>query len=277
MRALKALAERRYKDAQANVEAMPDEPMLDLAWKQLLRGAILLEEAHLRNAEPPLKRATAVALTTGLDGQRPVDGDALRLAGLALIYLGMLFRRQDRAERAFRAHLAALRLLAEHGSAEELWEAAMNLGLDADLARAHDTAQSWHRLAIELGAWATHESERKQSIALMHLARSLTQQGQYERATDAARAAQGLWRSHDTGSADAARAEMQLAHVLVLLGESLHLCDPQKARAALDEALACLASAREALLPFGEETAADVQWCLDQCDFAQRLRASLAA
>lgn len=277
VRARKALAERRFKDAHHNVEGMPDDSVLARAWQHLLDGEILVDEQQLKKAQPALLRAAATALLAGLGPEASINGEALRLASLAFGKLGVLFRRQDRAAQAIRAHHCAFHLQCEFGSNDELWETAVNLGLDADLARDHDAAQRWHRLAIGLGTSVAEEPLRKQCVACTNLTTSLTQGHRFPEAIEAGRQARSLWQSHDIGSAESARAEMRLGHALLLHGEGLHESASDDARSVLDEATDCLGSAYEALLPFGRATAADAQWCAEQRDFAQRLLESLTS
>ena len=269
-RAFKALDEKRLKDARANTEAMPEAPILEYAWKLVLRGLICLEQPDFAQAEPALREGASAALVAGLGGGPENDPDALSFEKV-----GGLYRRRDRPEAAYRAHLAAYRLRREYGSFEEMWATAVSLGIDADLARWYTHAEKWHRIAIDVGASAPDGPERGQAIAWANLASSFTNRGRYREAVDAAGNAREHWRAHDIGSLEAARADMYLGHALLKLGEALHTEDQEQAKRTLEEAIDRLDSARESLLPFGRTAAADARWCLDQTDFARRFRASL--
>ena len=68
---------------------------------------------------------------------------------------------------------------------------------------------------------------------------------------------------------------MKLGYALLRHGESLHDSDPQRAKAVLAEAIDDLTTAHESLLAFGPACAADAHWCVEQKDFAERLRATV--
>jgi hypothetical protein len=70
---------------------------------------------------------------------------------------------------------------------------------------------------------------------------------------------------------------MRLGHALLKKGESVYEQGGEGARSALVEAMERLTAAHEALVPFGPSCVADVQWCLEQKDFAERLFRSLDA
>jgi len=235
VRALRALDERRIKDAQNLVKSVQDEPdAARLAWTTLLSGLIALERPDLASA------GTSFALAAFRAIQEPVSSpeekrDRYRLAAWAFEKLGLIYRRQDHLEHAYELHLEAYHLRGVHGSFDELWETAVSLGLDAHLA-----------------AWGHHDD-----------------------AVDAARRAVDLWRVHDPAATTVAKAEMNLGYALLKQGESLHDIDAEHAAVVLRRAIEGLDAALEALRAFGAETAADAQWCNEQLDFARRLRAAL--
>lgn len=202
------------------------------------------------------------------------SAEALDLAAAALQKAGLVYRRQDRPHHAYRAHLAAFSLRAVAARPEQTWETAISLGIDADLARRFAVGRMWHRAAIAYGAASAEASDRKQGMAYNNLAGSLIDSGDFADAVEAARHARDHWHRHDLGAVTAARADMNLGYALLRLGASRHDADARGAAGVLDEALTWLASAHEALLAFGVEAAADAEWCAEQRDFAQRLRAS---
>ena len=248
---------------------------IDRAWKLLLSGLVALDRADLATAEPLLLQASCLAFieATGTEGR--LDPDSLRVTALALHHVGWIYRRQDRPDAAYRTHLSAYHLRERHGSLEELWETAVELGLDADVARRFDDARRWHRAAVEAGERATEEPQGKQAIAFTNLATSCVESGRYEEAVTAARSGRACWRQHDVGDVSAARADLKLGNALLRQGEALHGRGDPLAQPVLDEALEWLSTAHEALLAYGSTAAGDAQSCLDLKDFGERLRASL--
>jgi hypothetical protein len=308
-RALRALKEKHLRDAETSIAAMPETSTTDRAWKLLLSGRATVGRQDFAAAEPLLLEAAALASPIGIAD----DKLSHRLGALALHHLGRIYRRRDLPEDAYGVHLAAYRLRERHGSFDELWESAIELALDADLAartpRTHASpttaatrgdgtrpcsgrkvasplvgGENWHQIAIDAAERAIEEPERKKAIAWAVVAASHSENGRHEEAVYAARTARNSWRKHDIGALGAARADMKLGYALLKQGEAL--CESnsrvrRSARAeargslALDEAVEWLSTAYEALLAFGPEAAPDAQYCLDQIDFARRLRASL--
>ncbi len=273
--ALKAIEANRITDAEKHIAAIPDSPLIDRAWKSLLRGLTSVQQADFAGAEVLLLRACSVGLIAGLGKRENVDPDALRLCALALHHAGRLYRRQDRPKDAFHAHLAAHHLRQQHGSLDELWEIAVELGLDADVDRRYQEAQKWHRTAIDIAEKTSEEPARRQAVAWSNLAVSYADGGRYDEAVSAARTARDWWRQHDIGAASAAQADLKLGGILLKQGEALHERGDPNAKFPLDEAIKWLAAAHEALQAFGPDDAVDAQLCLEQQDFAQRLLASL--
>ena len=226
-------------------------------------------------AEPLLLQAFSLAFVNGMGEEDAVDGESLRLAARALNRVGWIYRRKDRSEDAYRTHLAAYSLRRQHGSFEEVWETATELGLDADVARRYEDARRWHRVAIEVAEKTAEEPARRQAIAWANLSRSCGDDGQHDEAVSAARTARDWWREHDLGAVTAARADGKLGGALLRQGEALHGGGEKSAKAVLDESVEWLATAAEALLAFGLDHAAEAQSCLEQKDFAERLRDSL--
>ncbi len=293
VRVIRALGEKRLRDAQEHIDALPDTTPFDSAWKQFLCALLAVEQGDYAVAVPLLQTVASKAPTTnrGLKAARSSalgtttghpDRDSLRLAARALEKVGWIFRRQERPRDAYRVHLCAYHIRNEHGSFEEVWESARSLGLAADLEGRHTDGEVWYRIAADAGARASEDPEGKQAATWTSLSASLVKSGLYDQAVDAARTAQRWWHEHDIGDVAAARADMNLGYALLKQGESLHDNDPAGAKAVLDEALKCLEASREALLAFGHvgptfsrSTDADARWCDEQTDFARRLRDSL--
>ena len=275
VRALTALEEKRIRDAEKHIAAIPDFPMIDRAWKLLLRGLVAIEKPDFGTAEPLLSQGFSLSFIDGLGTEKTLDPGALRVAARALHHLGWVYRRQDRPNEASRAHLATYHLREHHGSFDELWETASELGLDAYVARAYEDGQRWHRVAINAAQRVSEEPERKQAIVWTNLSTLLTDSGKHDEAVAAARTARDWWREHDVGAESAAQADLKLGGTLLAQGEALHDRGDKLGRPILDEAVNWLATAREELLAFGPDHAADAQLCLEQKDLAERLLASL--
>lgn len=277
LRAVAALEKDRVAHAEKHIESMPDLPTIDRAWKYYLRGRVAIQQMEFDTAEQLLLQASSLAFIDGLGKEGALDPGALRLAACALHHVGWIYRRQDRADEAYRAHLAAYHFRELHGSSDEMWETAIELGLDADLAQRYDDARRWHRIAIDAAEKASEEPARKQAIAWTNLASSFTESGNHDEAVVAARTARDWWRKHDIGAVAAARADLKLGSALLRQGEALHENTDERAKPVLEEAIECLTTAGEALSAFGPDHAADVQSCLELKDFAERLRDSLEA
>ena len=151
----------------------------------------------------------------------------------------------------------------------------MSLAVDCTVRRRDDEAQHWCRVAIDLAVKTIEEPTRKQAQSWGRLATTLTSLSRHEEAVAAARTARDLWRKHDRSVVTAARADVDLAGVLMKYAESVYESDAAQARTLLNEALAFLTTAADELPPFGVEAAADVRRCTEQTDFARRLLDSL--
>jgi tetratricopeptide (TPR) repeat protein len=274
--ALNAIAEKRLADAENHIGALPESLGIDRAWALLLRGLVTIERADFAKARPLLWEAACLALIAGLGSDGVLDADASRVVARFLRHLGWLYRRQDRPDEASQTHLAAHRLCQRHGSFEELWETAVELGLDADVARRFDDAQRWHRAAVEAGEKASDAPDRRLAIAWTNLSASCTESERHDEAVLAAGAARDCWRRHDVGAVTAAQADLKLGTALLRQGESLHEHGDKLARPVLEEADERLGGARDALLAFGPDHSTEARLCREQQDFTRRLLASLA-
>lgn len=275
--ALAALAEGRLADAEKHIAAVPDSPLSEQAWKALLCGLLAAERIGLAEASSLLLQAAALAFINGMGEGGPASSGSLRVAARALHHAGKVQRRQDRPDDARQTHLAAYHLRDEHGSWEEVWETAVELGLDCDVARRHDRAQRWHDIAVETAEKTREQPLRKQSIAWTNLSMSFTNSGKHEASVVAAGTARDLWRRHDLGSVEATRSDLRLGTALLRHGEFLHGQDDKRAKPVLEEAVGWLTAAADELPAFGAAQAADVRSCLDQKNFAQRLLASFGS
>jgi len=276
-RALAALEKDRVADAEKHIENIPDLPTIDRVWKYYLRGRVAIRQMEFDTAGPLLLQASSLAFIDGLGKEGALDPGAMRLAACAVHHVGWIYRRQDRADEAYRAHLAAYHLRELHGSSDEMWETAIELGLDADLAQRYDDARRWYHIAIDAAEKASEEPEQKQAIGWGNMSESFTNGGQHAEAVGAARTAREWWRKHDIGAVAAARADLKLGSALLRQGEALHENNDGRAKPVLEEAIGWLTTAGEALSAFGPDHAADIQSCLELKDFAERLRDSLEA
>lgn len=269
--ALIALHDHRIEDAARHVQAAPIATALDRAWKSLLDGLVAVAHGELKNAESRLLEASTRACVSALGAEESNQMEAWRLAGRTLHHLGWVYRRQDRLAEASHTHLAAHRLRDKFGSLEEIWEAAIELGLDYDVARNYEEGGRWYRIALQAAEQATFESDRKQAVAWSYLAASCTDDGRHEEGVSAARSARGCWRAYDIGAVTAAQADVKLGTALLKQGETL--CDraDELAGTVLTESVEWFAAARDALLAFGGDHADEAQRCDQQIDFARRL------
>ncbi|MEK7710507.1 MAG: hypothetical protein AAB341_01305 [Planctomycetota bacterium] len=286
VRAVAALRDGRLADAEKHIIAIEESSALDRAWKRFLQGRLACARGEFDSAETPLRQAAATALECGISRQRGgadttaegvVDAQAVRLAAASFESIGFALRRQDRPAESYRDHWIALRLREEHGSTDEQWESAVSLGLAADLARDVVRAEKWYRAALTLAECAAEAPAEKCAIAWTHLGGLLTHAGRHEEAVAAARAARGLWRTHDVGSLDAARSDIGLAHALIRWGESLCTTDAARACEFVGEGLSLLAVADESLAAFGPPAACDSARCSELVDFARRLLSACGA
>lgn len=275
VKAMRALDDNRLADMATHIAAIPDVPTLSQAWKRYLQGRLAARKLDFQAAASLLSEAFTVASEAAETLSGKGKEDARRLAALSLLHRGRLCRRQDQPRDAARAHRSAYDLLVDHGSYDELWEVTTELGLDAELDRQHVQAVRWHRRAIVAGRKASQDPWEKEAIAWVNLSRSSTEGSRHAKAVVAARRACECWRRHDAGALRAAQADLNLGAALVSHGQWLHDRADEPARPILDEAVACLIRAREALLAFGAVASADAESCADRLDFAERLRASL--
>lgn len=275
------LAERAIHDGRINdavrhaagiAEGSPDAR----AWRALLLGLITIEQGSLSRAEPLLLEASALA------SEDAASATLLRVGTRALVRLGWLYRRTERCAEAKKVHLAAHVLNEEHGSFEELWESASELGLDADIARSFRDGQHWHRQAVEAARKAHEEPLKKQALAWTNLVTSHEAADQVEEAVEAARSAHRCWHEFDSGAVTAARADAKLGRALLKKGERLCRCgdpdevdlSPATRRGAVEvlaEAVSLLTSARDGLLAFGTKHRSEADSCRDQESLAARL------
>ena len=270
VRALRALAGLRHADAERHAAAAPEAPLLARSWKLLIRGLLTIERTELRDAEPLLLQAAALAFIDAV-GEGDEGSSASRVAAKALHHLGWVYRREERVAEAVRVHRAALLLRERFGSFEELWETTCELGLDADVARSFDEAERSHHQAIDLATRCTQEPVRREAVARTNLATSLAESHRYEHAVAAARSARDAWRRHDVTVATAVEADLNLGSTLLMHGQSLSEREDANARSVVAEATEFLTIAHQGLSAFGSDYAAQAACCRAQLDFANRL------
>lgn len=273
--ALAALRDRRIEDAARHFQAAPTATALDRAWKSLLGGLVAIARGELKAAESHLLEASTFACVVALSADELSQMEAWRLAGRVLHHLGWVYRRQDRLAEASQTHLAAHRLRDDCGSFDEIWETAIELGLDYDIARNFKEGCRWHRVALQAAKQAASQSDRKQAAAWSYLAASCTDNGRHEEGVSAARSARECWQAHDIGAVTAAQADVKLGAALLKQGEML--CDraDELTGTVLTEAVEWLTTARDAVLAFGGEHTEEAKRCDEQIDFARRLLATL--
>ena len=286
--AAKAINEGRVDEAKRHAAGITDDTLIARAWRALLLALITIEQGELSRAEPLLLEASAMALEESeVPPAHPIESSSrLRTGARALVHLGWLYRRTERCADASRVHLAAHLLREDHGSYEEIWESATELGLDADVARTFEDGQRWHRRAVEAAQSAHEEPLKKQALAWTNLVTSHEAADQVDEAVEVARTAQHCWHQFDSAAVTAVRADAKLGRALLKKGE--RLCrsgDPDAAPAEADlataerqnavevlgEAVNLLAAARDGLLAFGSEYRNEADSCHDQEELASRL------
>ena len=275
-RALKALDEGRWSDARMNADALPEAPVVELAWKTYLLGRVHLALHELKDAEVALERAAGLAWATECappGESSDLKRDAMRLSAEALEHLGRVFRRGERGDRAIRAHAAAYELRREHGSAMEQWESAESLALDHSLCGELQQAKSWYDRAIGHARSAGVECQAKSLSGLSAVQLAL---GDPAAATESARSACEVWRTRAGGSLERFLAEKQLGYCILRQGEALFERDPSRAGEHFVEAIAVLIRAHRELLAFDAPASDDARGCAELLDFARRLRGALS-
>ncbi len=273
-RGMKALVEDRLADARRNTEAIPDVLSSDRAWKQYLAGLIAFRSGELTAALKALHKAAALALECGNRGEG--GGEMFRLACAALACLGRVHRRCERFQEAIESHGLGYQLAGEHGSADEQWDSALELGLDFHTSQRLDEAQAWFARAADHARHAWEQPIAKQARAEEKRSAALLASGRHQQALEAAQAARDLWQSHSPGCIESFRAEAELGHVMLIQGQESIDIDSARANELLHRATELLAHSRNELAAFGEQAAADVRSCDEQLDFARRLTAMLA-
>lgn len=275
-RALIALEERRFRDAEEHIAALPETDIVDRAWRLVLRGMLHIGRKQLSAARADLLEAAALAFGCQYDDADVPRPELIRLAALALCRAGWVYRRHDRPRDAYRLHRTSYALRCAHGSAAEQWEAALELALDAQIEKRFDVATQWLDRAAEHAA-AAHSTDGAPPASVMtartwsQRAALLTDAARLEDAVPAARKAAALWHAARAAEPDAPVADARLGHALLRQAEALYEHDPARALDAARESLALLATARDELLAFGEDAAEDAAWCADQVEFARRL------
>ena len=273
--ALTALEQQRLSDARYHIDSIPDTPIYLRAWKTLLDGQLHIQESQLGDAESLLLQAAAMAFIGAMGKDQTSDAKQLRLCACALHDAGRVLRRRDRPDDACQTHQSAYHLREQHGSYEELWETIVELGLDADLARRYEDAQSWYRKAIDIAGHAEQDSRQKQAITWTHLSNSFAECDRFNDAVDAARTARDCWVRHDASDVSVARADLTLGSALLKFAACLHEQSDDHTGEVLEEAMDRLNVAHESLLAFGPDHATDARWCAEQQQFAETMQSSL--
>lgn len=275
VQAMTALKQQRYSDALNHIREIPETPIFQRAWKMFLLGRVHLAQSQLGDAESSLLQAAAMAFIDGMGTNQMSQSMELRLCACALHHAGKVLRRRDRPDDAWQTHQSAYQLREQHGSPDELWETAIELGLDADLARRYEDAHTWFRKAIEFADHADQDSQQKRAIAWTHLSNSFTQCDKFDEAVNAARTARECWMDYDASNVSVAQADLTLGSALLKFAAYLYEQSDPRVESVLDEALTHLNVARESLLAFGPDHAADVHWCEEQQQFAEQLQSAL--
>lgn len=260
-----ALRDGRLDDAARHIGALSEDADSDPTWHSFLKGELAVQRCVFDEALTALTEAAS---------PREAIPDDVRLAAMAWERIGLLHRRREELDLAADAHERAYQLREQHGSAEERWESAHSRAVTAALGGQTDESVEWFQTALTCAGDIADGSYRCLAATHSSLADLLTTASRGAEAVASARAALACWLRHDPGSADAARAELRLGRVLTKQGESMLEVFPEAAASVLDDAIARLTAAKEALLAFGPTAYADTLWCGDLLDFAMRLHAA---
>ncbi len=265
-RAWTALQDGRLDDAARHLTKLPEGSDGDPAWHSFLKGEVAV---HRRAFDEALTAFSEAVSASG------AISDGARLAAMAWERIGLMHRRREELDLAAAAHDRAYQLREQHGSAVERWESAHSRAVTAALGGKTDESVEWFRVALACAGDVAEGSNRCLGMTHSSLADVWTTASCGAQAVSSSRAALACWLRDDPGSVEAARAELRLGRVLTRHGESLMESSPESAAGVVDEAIARLTSAKEALLAFGPEAHADALWCADLLDFALRLHAVL--
>jgi tetratricopeptide (TPR) repeat protein len=274
-RALRALSDNRLNDSAKLIDSLSDDDGANGTWRLLLEGLLAFRHSKLPSAGAYFSRAATRAFESAARAPDQESKELRRLAAWALHELGTVYRRQDHLQQALELHQEARRIRSSCGSPDELWETTAAIGLDLHMLRRYEEAVSSCREGADLAKSTSEEPKRKEAEAWTKMAQSLTEWGHHDDAVDAAHQALELWRAHDISAVTVARSEMNLGYTFLRQAQCLSEEDKEQAAVALGRSLERLRAAQEALSAFGPEAAADVQWCKEQIDFAERFRASL--
>jgi len=273
-RALRALREKRLQHADENLSNIDESLPTIRIWKTIVTGMLAATRSDAAAAEACFREASGAGPAAAMMADQEPGNETMRVAAFALHQLGLLFRRRDEPQQALRAHSPAYHLRNEHGSFEELSESALALGIDHDLAGDYAAGQDWHRIAIQAATKTKENVAENQATAWSHLAASLMQNERFADAVESARTARQWWHEHDITAVTATRADMRLGHALLRLAASRMESDGSSAEDSLRETLELLRAAQDSFQAFGPEYGADVAFCGEQIDFAQRLQLS---
>ncbi len=69
VRAFKALEDRRFKDAESNIDAIPESPPTLRTWKLMLKGLLMLEQSNFTSAKALLRQAAGCELLDHTDDE----------------------------------------------------------------------------------------------------------------------------------------------------------------------------------------------------------------
>lgn len=273
-RALKAVKEKRFADADAHLRRYSSEDNCDVAWAGLLDGITHLVRMEPSSAEVAFRKSVE-ASRAALDADATDDPQRQLLHAAAAEQLGMLLRRLDRAAEALPLHTAAHDIRRRIGTTAERCESAISAAISARLVGDFEQAKRWHRAAIDHASTADVARTRLLAIAWTSFAVALGAIGDWADAITSFRRACSHWREHDPAAATAPVGDWHLAEALITYASNECERNPTLGRELLDEALPLGNRTYEALVAWDGACGVDTERCCGRLDFATRLRASL--
>lgn len=269
-RAIRAIHRERWDQAVQQIKHIADSPPIAHAWKLLLSARVDFLRGRLDEAQAASMQAAE--LFGLLDDHEAADHQRAQAAAHSL--LGTVYRRRERLEEAASAHTAAHVLLQQHGSHEELWEVASELGHDALIARDFTRAQEWYQRAESTGGHATVEPSNLQALSSTHRCTALMRQEKHADAVDAARSAMNHWRDFDATAVAVAQAGFLLGSALLTHAESLLDLDPAESQVLSQQAVQNLSKALDSMRAFGTKALLDMNECDQRLEVARRLQSA---
>jgi len=237
-----------YDEALDAVEKLDPKSSLHADWAQYLKGRSLFELEHFEagyNAfEIPYERTTEIL-------PRREMGPRMRLAARCLNKMGWLHRRNEQFQRGYALHNIQYRYVLQHGSFEEIHEAAISLDVDAYFLKNAYLSKMWLERSVRAGKSIADPVTRHRCLGMSwnNLAGTLCQLEQFDAAEDAIDSSLEHWSAfEDEVETDEHRtvwARYGVGDVYHRWGEHLYDRDPERAEDKFEAARQVLDGALE--------------------------------